>query len=59
MGETRAKEIPLRKFLYLRDLVDKDIISRQAACRALEITNYLYNKWDAQCKNVKIEDIES
>jgi len=52
-----AKTINLEKFLNLRNLVDSNILSQHEACKALDITPYLYRKWEAKCKNITLDDI--
>lgn len=52
-----AKLVDLEKFIHLRYLVDSNILSQHEACRALNITPYIYNKWEARCKNISLDDI--
>lgn len=48
------KAINLVKFLRFRDMVNDGIMSRKDACRALEISVYMYKKWDAKCKDMGV-----
>lgn len=50
-SDKTKKTVKLDKFLGFKRLVDAGEMRRNEACRALEISEYMYKKWAKECEN--------
>ena len=50
-SDKTKKSVKLDKFLTFKRLVDSGEMRRNEACRALEISEYMYKNWSKECEN--------